>query len=357
MNKRITVLSGDYIGPEIVEQGILALEAVARRFGHRFEFCRVDFGGAAIDSAGVPVPEETRKACEQAGAVLLGSVGGPKWDLVPKEIRPEKGLLQMRSALGLFGNLRPAKLHPQLAFACPLRPEIVEKGIDIMTVRELTGGIYFGSHETSVQNGERVAADVMAYSEHEIDRILRVGFEAARKRRKRLTSVEKSNVLDCSRLWKERAHALSAEYPDVELIDMLVDNAAMQLVRDPSQFDVLVTENMFGDILSDESSMIVGSIGMMPSASLRDDSFGVYEPIHGSAPDIAGRDLANPIGTILSAAMMLRYSFGMAREADAVEAAVGAVLDSGLRTADIMSAGMKRVGCREMGAAIAAAIG
>lgn len=356
MNKRITVLSGDGIGPEITEQGILALEAVAKAFGHRFDFCRVPFGGSAVDACGVPFPDETRKACEEADAVLLGSVGGPKWDSLPKEIRPEKGLLQMRSALGLFGNLRPARLHPQLAFACPLRPEIVEKGIDIMTVRELTGGIYFGAHETRQQDGQRVATDLMIYSEGEIDRILRVGFEAARKRRGRLTSVEKSNVLDCSRLWRERAHALSAEYPDVELIDMLVDNAAMQLVRDPSQFDVIVTENMFGDILSDESSMIVGSIGMMPSASLRGDSFGVYEPIHGSAPDIAGKDIANPIGTILSAAMMLRYSFSMAAEADAVERAVSEVLDAGLRTADIMSAGMKQVGCREMGQAVAAAI-
>lgn len=357
MNKRITVLSGDYIGPEIVEQGILALEAVARRFGHRFEFCRVDFGGAAIDSAGVPFPEETRKACEQAGAVLLGSVGGPKWDLVPKEIRPEKGLLQMRSALGLFGNLRPAKLHPQLAFACPLRPEIVEKGIDIMTVRELTGGIYFGSHETSVQNGERVAADVMAYSEHEIDRILRVGFEAARKRRKRLTSVEKSNVLDCSRLWKERAHALSAEYPDVELIDMLVDNAAMQLVRCPSQFDVIVTSNLFGDILSDEASQITGSIGLLPSASLGDGTCGLYEPIHGSAPDIAGQDKANPIATILSAAMMLRYSFGLSAEAGCIEAAVDHVLAQGLRTADILGkSGARPLGCTAMTDAILAAL-
>ena len=356
MNKRITVLSGDCIGPEITAQGILALEAVAKVFGHRFDFCEAPFGGAAVDACGVPFPDETRRACEEADAVLLGSVGGPKWDGLPKELRPEKGLLQMRSALGLFGNLRPAKLHPQLAFACPLRPEIVEKGIDIMTVRELTGGIYFGAHETRQQDGQRIATDLMIYSEGEIDRILRVGFEAARKRRGRLTSVEKYNVLDCSRLWRERAHALSTEYPDVELIDMLVDNAAMQLVRDPSQFDVIVTENMFGDILSDESSMIVGSIGMMPSASLRNDSFGVYEPIHGSAPDIAGKDLANPIGTILSAAMMLRYSFSMAQEADAVERAVSEVLDTGLRTADIMSGGMKQVGCREMGRAIAAAI-
>ncbi len=356
MNKRIAVLSGDYIGPEIVTQGMLALDAVAHGFGHHFAFLPVDFGGAAIDSSGVPFPDATRRACEEADAVLLGSVGGPKWDGVPKEIRPERGLLQMRAALGLFGNLRPAKLHPQLAFACPLKPEIVAKGIDIMTVRELTGGIYFGAHETTEQNGERVARDLMIYSEHEIDRILRVGFEAARKRQKRLCSVEKSNVLDCSRLWKERAHALAAEYPEVALTDMLVDNAAMQLVRDPAQFDVIVTENMFGDILSDESSMIVGSIGMMPSASLRDDSFGVYEPIHGSAPDIAGQDLANPIGTILSAAMLLRYSFGMTEEADAVERAVNRVLDRGMRTADIMSPGMRQVGCREMGRAIAEAI-
>ncbi len=354
--KKITVLQGDGIGPEIVAQGVLALEAVAKKFGHTFTFTFADFGGCAIDNCGEPFPAATRQSCENADAVLLGSVGGPKWDGVPKEIRPEKGLLQMRAALGLFANLRPARLHRQLAYACPLRAELVAQGIDIMIVRELTGGIYFGSHETTVEDGQRVARDVLVYTEREIDRILRVGFEAARKRGKKLASVEKSNVLDSSRLWKERAHAIAAEYPDVALTDILVDNAAMQLVRAPAQFDVIVTENMFGDILSDEASQIVGSIGMMPSASLRADSFGVYEPIHGSAPDIAGKDVANPIGTILSAAMLLRYSFDMAREAAAIEAAVESVLEEGLRTPDILSEGGRQVGCKEMGARIAAQI-
>ncbi len=354
--KKITVLQGDGIGPEITAQGVLALKAVAEKFGHTFEFTFADFGGCAIDRHGEPFPASTRESCETADAVLLGSVGGPKWDGVPKEIRPEKGLLQMRAALGLFANLRPAKLHSQLAYACPLKTEIVAQGIDIMIVRELTGGIYFGAHETTVEDGQRVARDVLVYSEREIDRILRVGFEAARKRGKKLASVEKSNVLDSSRLWKERAHAVAAEYPDVTLVDILVDNAAMQLVRAPAQFDVIVTENMFGDILSDEASQIVGSIGMMPSASLRADSFGVYEPIHGSAPDIAGKDIANPIGTILSAAMLLRYSFDMVAEAEAIEAAVESVLSEGWRTPDIMSEGGSKIGCSEMGARIAAQI-
>lgn len=354
--KKITVLQGDGIGPEITNQAMLVLRAVAKKFGHCFEFEVVPFGGCAIDKCGEPFPKETEASCKAADAVLLGSVGGPKWDGVPKEIRPEKGLLKMRAALGLFANLRPASLHSQLAHSCPLKAEIVEQGIDVMMVRELTGGIYFGAHETTVENGEKVARDVLVYSESEIDRILRVGFDTAMKRNKKLTSVEKSNVLDSSRLWKERAHAIAAEYPEVELKDMLVDNTAMQLVRNPAQFDVIVTENMFGDILSDEASQIVGSIGMMPSASLRNDSFGVYEPIHGSAPDIAGQDIANPIGTILSAAMMLRYSFDMPKEADAVEAAVNKVLDEGWRTADIMTEGCKKAGCCKMGELIAEAI-
>lgn len=354
--KKITVLQGDGIGPEITDQGVLVLKAVAKKFGHSFNFNFADFGGCAIDRHGEPFTASTQESCKTADAVLLGSVGGPKWDSVPKEKRPEKGLLQMRAALGLFANLRPAKLHRQLAYACPLKTEIAEKGIDIMIVRELTGGIYFGSHETTIENNERVARDILVYSEHEIDRIIKVGFEAAKKRGKKLTSVEKSNVLDSSRLWKERAHSIAEEYPDIKLVDMLVDNAAMQLVRDPSQFDVVVTENMFGDILSDETSQIVGSIGMMPSASLREDSFGVYEPIHGSAPDIAGKDIANPIGTILSAAMLLRYSFDMPTEADSIEAAVEKVLDEGFCTADIISKGGKKIGCAEMGRRIAEAI-
>ena len=352
-DKRITVMQGDGIGPEITDQGVIALQAIAKKFGHNFKFVFADFGGCAIDRYGVPFPTATEHSCKDADAVLLGSVGGPMWDGLPKEVRPEKGLLQMRKALGLFANLRPAALHHQLAYACPLKTEIVAQGIDIMIIRELTGGIYFGTHETTVENGQHVARDMLVYSESEIDRILRVGFETARKRNGRLTSVEKSNVLDSSRLWKARAHAIAAEYPDVTLTDLLVDNAAMQLVRDPVQFDVIVTENMFGDILSDEASQIVGSIGMMPSASLRGDSFGVYEPIHGSAPDIAGKNIANPIGTILSAAMLLRYSFNMSAEAAAIEAAVEKALDAGFRTADIALPSEKTIGCAEMGAKIA----
>ena len=351
--KKIAVLPGDGIGPEITAQGVLVLQTIAKKFGHNFKFISADFGGCAIDRHGVPFPAQTEKCCKDANAVLLGSVGGPKWDALPKEIRPEKGLLQMRGVLGLFANLRPAALHHQLAYACPLKTEIVAQGIDIMIIRELTGGIYFGKHETTIDNGQRVARDVLVYSESEIDRILRVGFETARKRSGRLTSVEKSNVLDSSRLWKARARAISEEYPDVTLTDLLVDNAAMQLVRAPAQFDVIVTENMFGDILSDEASQIVGSIGMMPSASLRGDSFGVYEPIHGSAPDIADKNIANPIGTILSAAMLLRYSFDMPAEAAAIEFAVGKALDAGFRTADIALPTEKIISCSEMGAKIA----
>lgn len=352
-SKKITVLSGDGIGPEITEQAVLTLEAVGKKFNHSFSFNRVLFGGAAIDATGSPFPKETEESCKKADAVLLGSVGGPKWDGVPKERRPEKGLLQMRSALGLFANLRPAALHLQLANACPLKESIVADGIDILIVRELTGGIYFGKHQTTMIDGERIARDELTYTQAEIDRILRVGFESAMKRGKKLCSVDKSNVLDSSRLWRERAHEIAGEYPEVTLVDMLVDNAAMQLVRNPAQFDVIVTENMFGDILSDEASQIVGSIGMMPSASLRSDSFGVYEPIHGSAPDIAGKDMANPIGTILSAAMLLRYSFDMPAEAAAVEKAVNKALDEGYRTADIMQEGKKLTGCKKMGELIA----
>lgn len=352
-SKKITVLSGDGIGPEITEQAVLSLEAVGKKFNHSFSFNRVLFGGAAIDATGSPFPKETEESCKNADAVLLGSVGGPKWDGVPKEKRPEKGLLQMRSALALFANLRPAALHPQLANACPLKESIVANGIDILIVRELTGGIYFGKHQTTMIDGERIARDELTYTQAEIDRILRVGFESAMKRGKKLCSVDKSNVLDSSRLWRERAHEIAREYPEVTLVDMLVDNAAMQLVRNPAQFDVIVTENMFGDILSDEASQIVGSIGMMPSASLCSDSFGVYEPIHGSAPDIAGKDMANPIGTILSAAMLLRYSFNMTAEAAAIEAAVNRALDEDYRTADIMQDGKKLAGCKKMGEIVA----
>ena len=349
MNKNIAVIRGDGIGPEIVAQAIKVLDKIAEIYGHTFNYTEVDMGGCAIDKWGDPLPKEMLEKCLASDSVLLGAVGGNKWNDVPGEKRPEKGLLRLRSGMGVYSNNRPAKIWPQLASASPLKQEIVDKGIDFIIVRELIGGIYFGEHQTNEVNGETVATDILAYSEKEIERIGRIGFETAQKRRKKLCSVEKSNVLDSSRLWKKTMHRLAAEYPDVELSDMLVDNCAMQIVKDPAQFDVIVTENMFGDILSDEASMITGSIGMIPSSSLGATSCGLYEPIHGSAPDIAGMDIANPIGTILSAAMMLRYSFDMAREADAIENAVAAYLDAGYRTADIMSEGMKQIGCEKCG--------
>lgn len=349
MNKNIAVIRGDGIGPEIVAQAIKVLDKIAEIYGHTFNYTEVDMGGCAIDKWGDPLPKEMLEKCLASDSVLLGAVGGNKWNDVPGEKRPEKGLLRLRSGMGVYSNNRPAKIWPQLAGASPLKQEIVDKGIDFIIVRELIGGIYFGEHQTNEVNGETVATDILAYSEKEIERIGRIGFETAQKRRKKLFSVEKSNVLDSSRLWKKTMHRLAAEYPDVELSDMLVDNCAMQIVKDPAQFDVIVTENMFGDILSDEASMITGSIGMIPSSSLGATSCGLYEPIHGSAPDIAGMDIANPIGTILSAAMMLRYSFDMAREADAIENAVSAYLDAGYRTADIMGEGMKQIGCEKCG--------
>lgn len=355
MEKKIAVIRGDGIGPEIVGEAVGVLDAVAKLYGHTFTYDEVDMGGNAIDKWGDPLPREMLDKCLKSDSVLLGAVGGPKWNSVPGDKRPEKGLLRLRAGMGVYSNNRPTKIWPQLADASPLRPEIVEKGIDFIIVRELIGGIYFGGHETMEANGEKKAVDIMAYTESEIRRIGRIGFETARKRNKRLCSVEKSNVLDCSRLWKKVIHALAEEYPDVELSDMLVDNCAMQIVKDPSQFDVIVTENMFGDILSDEASMITGSIGMIPSSSLGDSGCGLYEPIHGSAPDIAGKDLANPIGTILAAAMMLRYSFDMGAEADCIENAVSAVLDGGYRTADIIGdqpEHFQKTGCREMGALI-----
>ena len=294
--------------------------------------------------------------CKSADAVLLGAVGGPKWDNVDPSVRPEKALLAVRRELGLFANLRPTRLFPQLADSSPLKQSIVGNGIDLMIVRELTGGIYFGKRYTEVKDGEKVATDYMTYSEHEIERIGRVAFESALKRNKKLASVDKANVLDSSRLWRATMHKLAEEYPDVEYSDILVDNTAMQLIKNPTQFDVIVTENMFGDILSDEASMLTGSIGMMPSASLSSGTLGMYEPIHGSAPDIAGMDIANPIGTVMSAAMMLRYSFDMMDEADAIEAAVNRALDDGYRTADIYKEGTKKVGCAEMGDILAANI-
>ena len=357
MNKNIAVIRGDGIGPEIVNEAIKVLDVIAEKYGHTFSYTDADMGGCAIDKYGDPLPQHELDKCLKADSVLLGAVGGPKWDGVPGNMRPEKGLLRIRAGMGVYSNNRPAKIWPQLASASPLKPEIVEKGIDFIIVRELIGGIYFGEHKTYEQ-GEKVSEDVMKYSESEIERIGRIGFETARKRRKKLCSVEKSNVLDTSRLWKSVMHRLAAEYPDVELSDMLVDNCAMQIVKDPSQFDVIVTENMFGDILSDEASMITGSIGMIPSSSLGATSNGLYEPIHGSAPDIAGKDVANPIGTILSAAMMLRFSFDMPAEADDIEAAVGKVLSEGYRTGDIMSSedGLKLTKCSEMGNLICRAI-
>ena len=358
MRKNIAVIRGDGIGPEIVEQAIRVLDAVAGLYGHTFTYEEVDMGGCAIDKWGDPLPEEMLDKCLKSDSVLLGAVGGSKWNGMPGDKRPEKGLLRLRAGMGVYSNNRPAKIWPQLASASPLKPSIVEKGIDFIIVRELIGGVYFGEHKTETVDGERKATDGMSYTAGEIERIGRIGFETARKRGRRLCSVEKSNVLDCSRLWKAVMHELAGEYPDVELTDMLVDNCAMQIVKDPSQFDVIVTENMFGDILSDEASMITGSIGMIPSSSLGNTSRGLYEPIHGSAPDIAGTDAANPIGTVLSAAMMLRYSFDMPDEADCIENAVSAVLDRGYRCADIMpsdpgeAGACKKVGCSEMGGLI-----
>ena len=352
MTRNIALIRGDGIGPEIVEQAKQVLDKVAAIYGHEFSYTDVAMGGNAIDKYGDPLPQEMLDKCLASDSVLLGAVGGPKWNGVPGTMRPEKGLLRLRAGMGVYSNNRPAKIWKQLSSASPLRQEIVDKGIDFIIVRELIGGIYFGKHETVTENGEPVAIDELRYAESEIRRIGRIGFETARKRNKRLCSVEKSNVLDSSRLWKKVMHELAEEYPDVELSDMLVDNCAMQIVKDPSQFDVIVTENMFGDILSDEASMITGSIGMIPSSSLGDGTRGLYEPIHGSAPDIAGKDIANPIGTILAAAMMLRFSFDMPQEADCIESAVSAVLDDGYRTGDILPTGnhqCKLVGCTEMG--------
>lgn len=349
MNKNIAVIRGDGIGPEIIEQALKVLDRIGELYGHTFTYVEVDMGGCAIDRWNEPLPEEMLKRCLNSDSVLLGAVGGEKWNHVPGYMRPEKGLLRLRAAMGVYSNNRPAKIWPQLADASPLKKTIVDQGIDFIIVRELIGGIYFGEHKTEMLDGTETAIDVLKYSEKEIERIGRIGFETAGKRKKKLCSVEKSNVLDSSRLWKKVMTKLSEEYPDIELSHMYVDNCAMQLVKDPAQFDVIVTENMFGDILSDEASMITGSIGMIPSSSLGAGTCGLYEPIHGSAPDIAGKDMANPVGTILAAAMMLRYSFDMIEEADAIENAVSSYLDAGYRTADIMSEGMKRVGCIECG--------
>lgn len=345
MNKNIAVIRGDGIGPEIIGQTLRVLDRIAELYGHSFTYTDVDMGGCAIDKYEDPLPDSELEKCVGSDSVLLGAVGGSKWNGLPGEKRPEKGLLRLRAGMGVYSNNRPAKIWRQLADASPLKSSIVDRGIDFIIVRELIGGIYFGEHITE----GNTATDVLRYREPEIERIGRIGFETARRRSRRLCSVEKSNVLDSSRMWKRVMHRLAEEYPDVELSDMLVDNCAMQIVKDPSQFDVIVTENMFGDILSDEASMITGSIGMIPSSSLGATSCGLYEPIHGSAPDIAGQDIANPIGTILSAAMMLRYSFDMPQEANAIERAVSDYLDAGYRTADIMSKGKTRVGCSRCG--------
>lgn len=349
MNKRITVIKGDGIGPEIVNEAIKVLDAIAHKYQHQFTYQYVAAGGCAIDQYGTSLPDESLAACIECDSVLLGAVGGPKWDHVDPAIRPEKALLKIRKEMGLFSNLRPAKVFDVLASASPLKHEIVAQGIDLLIVRELIGGVYFGERETKTVNGELQATDIMSYSEHEIERVGRVAFETARKRKCHVTSVDKANVLDTSRLWRKVMHRLADQYPDVAYTDLLVDNTAMQLVKNPSQFDVIVTENMFGDILSDEASMITGSIGLIPSSSLGDGSRGMYEPIHGSAPDIAGMNIANPIGTILSAAMMLKYSFDMEAESKAIEDAVNTVLNEGYRTADIYTQGTIQLTCSEMG--------
>ncbi|MEY8261619.1 3-isopropylmalate dehydrogenase [Oscillospiraceae bacterium 50-60] len=349
MNKTIAVIRGDGIGPEIVGETLGVLDAVAQKFGHTFTYKEAPMGGCAIDEFGVPLPDSSLETCLASDSVLLGAVGGPKWDAQPSANRPERGLLKLREAMGLYTNVRPARMFPDLSAACPLRSDIAARGIDFVVVRELIGGVYFGQHTTETVDGEQKAVDIMSYTEHEIRRVAHVAFQMARKRRKRVTSIDKANVLDTSRLWRKTVTAVAEEYPDVELLHMYVDNAAMQIVRDPSQFDVIVTENLFGDILSDEASQITGSIGMIPSSSMGEGARGMYEPIHGSAPDIAGQDKANPIGTVLAAAMMLRYSFDMAAEADAVEAAVDAVLKEGWRCGDIMQGGGRLAGCREMG--------
>ncbi len=336
MDFNIALIKGDGIGPEIIESACKVLNKIGEKYEHTFNFKEYLAGGCAIDECGIPLPDETVEGCKNSDSVLLGAVGGAKWETLPGHLRPERALLGLRSKLNLYANIRPAKLYSALAQACPLREEICKKGFDILIVRELTGGIYFGkSGRNTLADGTQEAYDTETYSEQEIIRIGKVAFEAAMKRSKKLTSIDKANVLESSRLWREKMHELAALYPEVQYEDMLVDNAAMQLIKNPAQFDVIVTSNMFGDILSDEASQLTGSIGMLPSSSLGETTCGIYEPIHGSAPDIAGLGIANPIATILSAAMMLRYSFNLQKEADAIEAAVDSVLNKGYRTADL----------------------
>ena len=353
MESRITLIPGDGIGPEIVREAVKVLDSVADKYGHKFNYTRILMGGCSIDEYGVPLTDEAVATAKASDAVLLGAVGGnvgnSKWYDVAPNLRPEAGLLKIRKELGLFANLRPAYLYDELKAACPLKEEIIGDGFDMVIMRELTGGLYFGERKTVEENGVLKAIDTLTYDENEIRRIAKWGFEFAMKRNKKVCSVDKANVLDSSRLWRKVVKEVSKDYPEVELTDMLVDNCAMQLVRDPKQFDVILTENMFGDILSDEASMVTGSIGMLSSASLGAGKLGLYEPSHGSAPDIAGQDKANPIATILSAAMMLRYSFDLEKEADAVEAAVKQVLKDGYRTIDIMDEGKTQVGTIQMG--------
>ena len=340
---QVALIRGDGIGPEIVDSAVTVLEAAAKKYGFGFRFTAYPAGGEAIDRTGEPLPQETVDGCLASDSVLLGAVGGPKWDTLPGHLRPERALLGLRSALGLYTNLRPAKLYPALSGACPLRPDIVAKGFDLLMVRELTGGIYFGDRGRREGKNGPEAWDTECYSVMEVERIARAAFDAARKRRRSVISIDKANVLETSRLWRETVHRVAAEYPDVQVEDMLVDNAAMQLVRNPSRFDVVVTSNMFGDILSDEASQITGSIGLLPSASLGGTKRGLYEPIHGSAPDIAGQNKANPLATILSAAMMLRYAFDEDEAAACIEAAVDRALQDGCRTADIAAPGAANV--------------
>ncbi len=356
MNYQIAVIPGDGIGPDIIEQALLVLSKVGERFGHTFQCTKVLAGGAALDAAGEPLPQATIDTCKASDAVLLGAVGGPKWDTLPGDRRPERALLGIRKELGLFANIRPAVIFEELADASPLKPSILAGGLDIVVVRELTGGIYFGERGTKQTDMGLAAYDIEQYSEGEVRRIAKVAFDMAMKRNKHVTSVDKANVLESSRLWRRVVAEVAAEYPEVTLDNMYVDNAAMQLVRNPRQFDVIVTSNIFGDILSDEASQITGSIGMLPSASLAEGNFGMYEPIHGSAPDIAGQDKANPTATILSVGMMLRYTLGLPEEADAVEAAVKSVLAAGYRTPDLYTGEGTLVGTAEMGQKIAAAV-
>ena len=361
MNYNVTVIPGDGIGPEIVREARKVLDQVGKVFGHSFDYTEILMGGCSIDAYGVPLTEEALETARKSDAVLLGAVGGDvgnsRWYDVAPNLRPEAGLLAIRKGLGLFANIRPAYLYKELAEACPLKKEIIGDGFDMVIMRELTGGLYFGDRYTKEVDGVMTAVDTLTYNEKEIRRIAVKAFDIAMKRRKKVTSVDKANVLDSSRLWRKVVEEVAADYPEVELSHMLVDNCAMQLVMNPGQFDVILTENMFGDILSDEASMITGSIGMLSSASMNESKFGLYEPSHGSAPDIAGKDMANPIATILSAAMLLRYSFDMDREADAVEKAVQAVLTEGYRTGAIMSEGCTRVGTCKMGDLIAERIG